>query len=90
MSGRTIPPEHRDLPHFSDPTTSYHIPSVSTSAGVVHNGEPSGFVICLQCGEGHLDIDEIDHPKWCPQYWAHSEWWWQQHPDAIDEFRRSR
>lgn len=79
----------RELPSFTDAETRYYIPSfdVTDPTVGVHNGEPSGFVVRVGCGNGDLNVDEIEHNQWCPQYWVHSQYWWTEYFEPIDKYR---
>lgn len=87
------PADEVPLPSFSDPDTHLHLPAYdvnyrpSVDGGPsLHEGEPIGLVTCPVCKESDMDVDEISHQDWCPQYWVRSHDWWLDHPEATREY----
>ncbi|NHN40519.1 hypothetical protein G9C85_02555 [Halorubellus sp. JP-L1] len=68
--------EAREL-SFAHPNTEFYLPSYPrtySSAGI-HNGEPTGEVVCVACWESHMNVDEIEHESTCPQRHVHSRYY---------------
>lgn len=62
---------------FSNPRTHYHIVRSDTPVDVdgFKIGEPTGEIECCECGESHLNIDEIPHDDNCSQRFVKSDFW---------------
>jgi len=68
--------EAREL-SFAHPATEFYLPSYPrtySSAGI-HNGAPTGEVVCAACWESAMNIDRIDHEPHCPQRHVHSRYY---------------
>lgn len=70
---------------FTDPGTVFEVIVSKTNIAVdgFALGEPTGEVECLECGESHLNIDEIPHESDCSQRFVHSKWY----ADTMDADR---
>lgn len=59
------------------PETEYRVVRSETSIDIdgFRKGEPTGEIECLECGQSHLNIDEIPHDEDCSQRFAKTDWW---------------
>lgn len=62
---------------FSDPETHYRLEKSNTPVTVdgFALGEPTGMVMCEECGREAENVDEIPHASDCPQRFVKSHWW---------------
>ena len=62
---------------FADADTVFEVVRSDTPVNVdgFKIGEPTGEIVCLGCGESHVNIDEIPHAHDCTQRFVHSEWY---------------
>lgn len=76
----------RDGASFSDPETHFYLPTapVTESWRGVHNGAPTGLVVCMACWRSDPNVDRIDHERWCPQRQVHSRFWQGSHDGCGD------
>lgn len=75
------------LPTISDAESHYHLPIHNTTwRPKVQMNQPCGLVVCLHCGEGALNCDDIEHLDDCDQSDYRSAYWWAQHEEKMVEW----
>lgn len=64
-----------------DPDTEFWLERSGTPVNVdgFKLGEPTGEVVCAECGAVARDMDDLAHPWWCPQFGVHSQFWHKKH-----------
>lgn len=65
---------------FADPSTHFallHHPTRVDPQG--RHTEPTGELVCCECGEMAENVDEIRHMEWCGQRGVHSRYWRRTH-----------
>lgn len=60
-----------------DPETKWRIIRSDTPVNVdgFKLGEPTGEIMCEECGKSAMNLDEIPHDSDCPQRWSRTEFW---------------
>lgn len=76
---------------FSDPETEFALERSETSVDVdgFKLGEPTGTVTCEECGQSAAAPEYINHDKNCPQRDVRSEYYFETHPQAIEQLMES-
>ncbi|MFA1612075.1 hypothetical protein [Halobellus rubicundus] len=72
---------------FADSDTHFQLEIAETSDGWdgIRSGEPTGYVICDECGGRAKTVEEIPHEADCPQRGVVSKWWVAQFiGDTVD------
>ena len=60
-----------------DSDTEYRVIKSETSVGKggIRRGEPTGEIRCEECGQAHVNIDEIPHEVDCSQRYSRTNYW---------------
>lgn len=63
--------------HVTDPETHFEIQRSETPVDVdgFKVGEPTGEIVCDECGAQAMNVDEIPHAADCSQRFVVTHWW---------------